>query len=394
LKEKASNQYGFFVLIVLSINNNNLFQIMGKKKIVSASLKGKKPINGANKTSIDVNKPVTRNPSHIANKMKRSEMFGKYLLAKKAAKRTARLKRLKDVKQLGVDDDDDDTNKAEQIKKQIPKTLDNTREYEPTMVTANEQEVTIDENTDEFAQYFNGTEKPKIILTTRPNPSAELFYFIADLQKLIPNIEYYPRKQYSIKDICYFACNRNYTHIIILSEKQKVCNGMTISHLSSHPDTGLGGPTMFFKVSNVITGKNIPNHGKVTSHIPELNLHGFGTRLGHRVGRYLGSMFPHNDTQLVGRQVVTFHNQRDYIFVRQHRYIFKEQTNTKIIEMRSKDNDFKIAPNIKTGLQELGPRFTLRLRWIQNGTFDTMFGEYEFLHKRKEMDTTRRKFHL
>ena len=42
------------------------------------------------------------------------------------------------------------------------------------------KEVMIDENTDEFAQYFNGNEKPKIILTTRPNPSAELFYFISD----------------------------------------------------------------------------------------------------------------------------------------------------------------------------------------------------------------------
>ena len=44
--------------------------------------------------------------------------------------------------------------------------------------------------------------------------------------------------------------------------------------------------------------------------------------------------------------------------------------------------------------QELGPRFTLKLRWILNGTFDTKHGEYEWLHKRKEMDTTRRRFHL
>ena len=45
-------------------------------------------------------------------------------------------------------------------------------------------------------------------------------------------------------------------------------------------------------------------------------------------------------------------------------------------------------------LQELGPRFTLRLRWLQDGTFDTKFGAYEWLHRRKQMDVSRRKFHL
>lgn len=48
----------------------------------------------------------------------------------------------------------------------------------------------------------------------------------------------------------------------------------------------------------------------------------------------------------------------------------------------------------KARLQELGPRFTMKMRWMQEGTFDTQFGEYEWFHKRKEMDTTRRKFHL
>lgn len=47
-----------------------------------------------------------------------------------------------------------------------------------------------------------------------------------------------------------------------------------------------------------------------------------------------------------------------------------------------------------TTLQELGPRFTLKMRWLQEGTFDTQFGEYEWIHKRKEMDSTRRTFHL
>lgn len=48
-----------------------------------------------------------------------------------------------------------------------------------------------------------------------------------------------------------------------------------------------------------------------------------------------------------GRQVATFHVQRDFIFFRRHRYAFKSTE--------------------KTALQEIGPRFTLKLRWMKRG---------------------------
>ena len=35
----------------------------------------------------------------------------------------------------------------------------------------------------------------------------------------------------------------------------------------------------------------------------------------------------------------------------------------------------------KVGLQELGPRITLKLRSLQSGTFDSKHGEYVWLHK-------------
>ena len=34
----------------------------------------------------------------------------------------------------------------------------------------------------------------------------------------------------------------------------------------------------------------------------------------------------------------------------------------------------------RVGLQELGPRLTLKLRMLQKGTFDTRFGEYIWIH--------------
>ena len=346
------------------------------KKKPHASLKGKKPVNTAKKAT-----GVARNPSHITNRLKRSEVYGQYLQQKRVEKKQARIQRMKEAEALGEDE--------KEAKKAKPRTLDNAREVEPTMVLQ-DPEVAADEAGDEFARYFQSETPPKVLVTTRPRPSQRLFYFIADLQRLIPKLHFYPRKKFSLKEICQFASNRDFTHVIVLSENAKHCNGMTISHIGGGD---MLGPTAFFKVSNVVTSQNIPNHGASTSHIPELNLHGFGTRLGHRVGRLLGSLFPH-DAEFQGRQVVTFHNQRDYVFVRHHRYVFEEKKNVVKQKKDEQEKPLELKDRVKARLQELGPRFTLKLRWIQSGTFDTQFGEYEWIHKRKEMDTTRRRFHL
>ena len=36
--------------------------------------------------------------------------------------------------------------------------------------------------------------------------------------------------------------------------------------------------------------------------------------------------------------------------------------------------------SLRVGLQELGPRFTLKLRTLQKGTFNTKFGQYMWMH--------------
>lgn len=89
----------------------------------------------------------------------------------------------------------------------------------------------------------------------------------------------------------------------------------------------------------------------------------------------IGSIF-HYDPQFKGRRAVTFHNQRDYIFFRHHRYEFKNGK--------------------KVRLQELGPRFTMRLLSLQHGVFDSKTGEYEWIitNRRHEMEKNRRTFFL
>lgn len=169
-----------------------------------------------------------------------------------------------------------------------------------------------------------------------------------------------------MKKIIPQCISKGYTDLIVVNEDRKVPNGLLICHLPN-------GPTIHFKVSNVKLRNEIRKSDDPSDHKPEIILNNFGTRLGHSVARMFASLFPH-DPEFKGRRVVTFHNQRDFIFVRQHRYVFRNEK--------------------RVGLQELGPRFTLKLRSLQVGTFDSKFGEYEWIHKRHEMDSSRRKFHL
>lgn len=122
-------------------------------------------------------------------------------------------------------------------------------------------------------------------------------------------------------------------------------------------------------------------------HEPELILNHFNTRLGHTVGRQLAALFPHVP-KFQGRQVCTFHNQRDFIFFRRHRYACPIISSCSLDSFR-----YIFRGEERVDLQELGPRFTLKLQSVQKGTFDTKFGEYVWLFK-QEMATSRRRFFL
>lgn len=165
------------------------------------------------------------------------------------------------------------------------------------------------------------------------------------------------------------------------------------------------GPTLHFKVSSFISTKRISGHGRHTPHNPELILNNFNTRLGRNVGRLFATLFPQVPA-FQGRQAITFHNQRDYIFVRRHRYIFEQDAN--LIEKRkdgklkdtlgmdaaaAEGTKLKQDMGVKIGLQELGPRFTMKLRWVQKGIMNRNEGEYEWNWK-PEMEKERRKFFL
>ncbi|EFJ47652.1 hypothetical protein VOLCADRAFT_42845, partial [Volvox carteri f. nagariensis] len=319
--------------------------------------------------------------SGIRNKQKRSELYHKLKHQKEASGAKERRKRQKDAaraEELGL----------EPPPKPVQHTLENTREADDTMVDPEDAEVMADENDDEFAgvSHFANARAPKVLITTSYKPSKIMYTFLSEMLELLPCAEYYKRNGFPLKKIVKFAANRDYTDLLVVNEDRKqagIINGLLLVHL---PD----GPTAHFRLSNLKLGKDIKGHGRTTSHKPELILNHFDTRLGHRLGRMLASLFP-QDPQFRGRRVVTFHNQRDFIFVRHHRYIFEEKETRDSGD--AKGDSAKKKKAVTARLQELGPRFSLKLLSLQKGTFDSRNGEFEWLPK-KENKTSRRRFFL
>jgi ribosome production factor 1 len=130
---------------------------------------------GAKRPRVEINS--------IGNKQKRSEVLAKLNVAKKAEKRKRREDRKLLEEQLG------DAAPA----KQVPRTIDNARELDETVVLPGDDEVLGDEADDEFSAYFSGKKAPKIMITTKPGPSGKIFRMIAEMMAVIPNSYYYRR---------------------------------------------------------------------------------------------------------------------------------------------------------------------------------------------------------
>ena len=105
-------------------------------------------------------------------------------------------------------------------------------------------------------------------------------------------------------------------------------------------------------------------HARATPHHPELILNGFVTRLGHAVGRMFQTLYPPLP-EFEGRQVVTLHNQRDFLFFRRHRYASISPLHCHVTSHTLRRYAFRSLE--KAALQEIGPRFTLKLRWLKKG---------------------------
>lgn len=98
--------------------------------------------------------------------------------------------------------------------KQIPRTLENTREYDETIVEAGDEEVDLDDQTDEFASYFNKEYVPKILLTTVDKPRGKTIKFCRELELVLPNTEFKYRNYAHIKKTIPKAIEKGFTDFV------------------------------------------------------------------------------------------------------------------------------------------------------------------------------------
>jgi ribosome production factor 1 len=231
-----------------------------------------------------------------------------------------------------------------------------------------------------------------------------------------------------IAQIQKYAADGGFTNLLVFHETKKFSkgsrvDGLLLVHLPA-------GPSAMFRVSNVKLTQEISGHGRASTHTPELILNNFTTGLGHRVGRMLASLLP-QDPEFRGRRVITLHNQRDYIFFRHHRYVFEQKAGERKAEhtghlapavappppgssARKKQKKKKKSAaaaaaeaagsqgdgegdgHVIARLQELGPRFTMKLQSLQKGVFDPTRGEFEWVRPAPgdAAGASRRKFFL
>ncbi|KAL9627867.1 MAG: hypothetical protein Q9164_007464, partial [Protoblastenia rupestris] len=240
-----------------------------------------------------------------------------------------------------------------------------------------------------FPTLFNAEPPPtpKILITTSLNSNLHKEAHL--LTNLFPFSTYIPRSshryshKFSIREISSFATNRKYTSVIVLKEDQKKLTGLIVVHLPH-------GPTFHFSVSSWVEGKKLPGHGRPTEHIPELILNNFRTPLGLLTAHLFRSLFP-PQPELQGRQTLTVHNQRDYIFMRRHRYVFREKRATEKSVIGPDGKEVKGVEGIRVGLQEIGPRLTLKLRRVDKGIQRASGQEWEW---KGGIEKVRTKFQL
>jgi ribosome production factor 1 len=181
-------------------------------------------------------------------------------------------------------------------------------------------------------------EGKRTLITTSPNPTKISYHFMTVLQSIFPLSDTIRRgsNKYTIQEIAKFASNRGYSNLIVVNEDRKEVNAISFIKLP-------GGPTAYFTITSLQL-RQLATH---TTHHPELILQNFTTALGQSIAAIFQSLVP-TVPQIQGRQTLTLHNSRDFIFFRRHRYLFA-------------------GAGDKVRLQEIGPRFTLKCREVMSG---------------------------
>ncbi|KAK4952539.1 snoRNA-binding rRNA-processing protein imp4 [Elasticomyces elasticus] len=216
-----------------------------------------------------------------------------------------------------------------------------------------EEELELD---DEYS-YLSGVVDPRILVTTSRDPSSRLGSFAKEIRLLLPTAIRLNRGNLVLPNLVGSAKSSGLSDVILLHEHRGTPTAMTVSHLPH-------GPTASFSLHNVVL------------RYPHLIFEGFTTKLGRRTVKILQHLFPPRETgsaAKLGSRVVTFKNIEDSIEVRHHVFV---KTGYQSVE-----------------LAEVGPRMTMRLFEIRQGTADNKDGDVEW-HMNQYTRTSKKKDYL
>lgn len=218
-------------------------------------------------------------------------------------------------------------------------------------------------NTIDDEYLYAGVKDPKVVLTTSHSPSSRLKQFAKEMRLIIPNCQRLNRGHLVMKDLVEACKSNDITDLIILHETRGQPDGLVICHLPY-------GPSAYFSLSNTVMRHDIPKVGPVQEVYPHLIFNNFTTPLGKRVESVLKYIFPVPKAE--SKRVMTFANQEDYISFRHHMFS---------------------GPNNQIELQEVGPRFEMKLYEIKQGTVDQTHAKEEW-RLRPFMNTARKRYFL
>lgn len=199
-------------------------------------------------------------------------------------------------------------------------------------------ELTTSHQDDEYR--WAGVLDPKCVITTSREPSSKLKIFAKELKLIFPNSQRINRGSYELKQLVESCKANEVTDLIIAHETRGNPDGLIICHFPF-------GPTAYFQLANVVMRHDIEGLSNMPQAYPHLIFNNMDSKLGIRVSCILKHLFPVPKPE--SKRIITFSNDNDFISFRHHSY--------------------RKEAGIVT-LQEIGPRFEMKLYEIKLGTIE------------------------
>eukprot|EP01029_Cantina_marsupialis_P027621 TRINITY_DN773097_c0_g1_i1.p1 TRINITY_DN773097_c0_g1~~TRINITY_DN773097_c0_g1_i1.p1 ORF type:complete len:306 (+),score=77.62 TRINITY_DN773097_c0_g1_i1:56-919(+) len=202
---------------------------------------------------------------------------------------------------------------------------------------------------DEYASA--GVVDPKICVTTSHDPSSRLKQFVKEVKLMFPNSQRVNRGNGRLTEFVDAIRASDFTDLIIVQETRGEPDGMLVCHLPY-------GPTAHFNLSGTVMRHDMEDTVPMSEQYPHLIFDNFTSKVGDRVMTMLKHLFPVPKAD--NKRVMTFSNKEDYISFRHHTY-------------SREGGDIE--------LEEIGPRFEMKLFKITLGTVEQREADIEWVYR-------------